>query len=169
MTIDEFVAEIEEKLPPAPVDALGAFEADIGQRLPDDYRRFLVMCNGGYVGGRLWFTGPNPEGRDTDAGVHHIGGFRQENYFSLASARDCYQGSDQRIPKALLWIMDDPFGNAICLGLTGKHRGRVYFWDHECEPDPDDWDGQVETAGNILLLANSFTDFVAGLRQPDEA
>jgi hypothetical protein len=47
--------------------------------------------------------------------------------------------------------------------VTGKHRGRVYFWDHEDEPDPDDWDGEVETADNISLLANSFTDFVAGL------
>ena len=40
-------------------------------------------------------------------------------------------------------------GNAICLGLSGEHRGRVYFWDHENEPDPDEWDGEVETAGNL--------------------
>ena len=59
--------------------------------------------------------------------------------------------------------MDDPFGNAICLGVTGVHRGQVYFWDHENMPDPELWDGSVQTAGNLDLLANSFTDFVAGL------
>jgi len=62
--------------------------------------------------------------------------------------------------------MDDPFGNAICLGVSGNHRGKVYFWDHESEPDPDEWDGRVETAGNVQLLADSFAAFVGGLRPP---
>jgi hypothetical protein len=64
--------------------------------------------------------------------------------------------------------MDDPFGNAICLGVSGKHRGKVYFWDHEHEPDEEDWDGRVETAGNVKLLAASFTDFVAGSRELED-
>jgi hypothetical protein len=93
--------------------------------------------------------------------VHHIGGFREESDFSLESARECYVG---RIPDDLLWIMDDPFGNAICLGIRGIHRGRIYFWDHEMEPDPNGWDGQVDTEGNVSLIANSFTEFVAGLK-----
>lgn len=59
--------------------------------------------------------------------------------------------------------MDDPFGNAICLRVNGDHWGSVYFWDHENEPD-EDWDGSVETAGNVQLLANSFSEFVNGLR-----
>ena len=64
--------------------------------------------------------------------------------------------------------MDDPFGNAICLGIAGEYRGRIYFWDHEMEPDPGEWDGAVETAGNVQLLANSFGEFVAGLRRPKD-
>jgi hypothetical protein len=32
------------------------------------------------------------------------------------------------------------------------------------EPDPDSWDGQVDTAGNVSLIAGSFTEFVAGLK-----
>jgi hypothetical protein len=160
MTIDDFLLVIDDKQPPAPAVELAAFERAIGRSLPDDYRRFLVACNGGYVGGSLWFKGPTPEGKAADAGVHHIGGFRKEWHFSLPEHRDCYNG---RIPAALLWIMDDPFGNAVCVGLSGPHRGRVFFWDHENEPD-DDWDGAVESAGNLRLLANSFTEFVAGLR-----
>ena len=165
MTVDEFIAQVVKKLAPAPLDALEQFEAQIGHTLPDDYRHFLIQCNGGYVGGRYWFQGKNPEGKEVEAGVHHIGGFRDESHFSLPWHRDCYDG---RIPDALLWINDDPFGNAICLGIADEHRGKVYFWDHENEPE-EDWDGAVETAGNVTLIANSFTEFVAGLCELDDA
>lgn len=159
MTVDEFLTVIEDKQPPAPASALATFERTVGHTLPDDYRRFLVACNGGYVGGSFWFKGPTPEGKVADAGVHHVGGFREEWHFSLPEHRQCYDG---RIPTALVWIMDDPFGNAICIGVDGPYRGLIYFWDHEKEPD-EDWDGKVDSAGNLQLIANSFTDFVAGL------
>jgi hypothetical protein len=142
------------------------FENLFGGRLPEDYREFLAACNGGYVGGALWFMGPSPAGEAAEAGIHHIGGFRAEDYFSLHSARQAYDG---RIPRDLAWIMDDPFGNAICLGVAGEHRGRVFFWDHELEPDDERWDGSVESAGNLTVLANSFTEFVAGLKPNDDA
>jgi hypothetical protein len=164
VSIDEFLAEIRSKLPPAPADKLAQFEAELGTELPADYRQFLVACNGGFVGGRLWFMGPTPEGKPAEAGVHHIGGFREESHFSLDKTRKVYQAPELRIPRDLMWIMDDPFGNAICLAIKGPQRGRLYFWDHEQEPDPDDWDGSIETAGNVTLLANSFTEFVAGLQ-----
>ncbi len=108
---------------------------------------------------------PEPGGREVEAGVHHIGGFRSESYLSLPDIRRAYAG---RIPDALVWIHDDPFGNAICLGIAGEHHGRVYFWDHENEPD-DDWDGSVESAGNLTLISDSFTEYVAGLEELDAA
>jgi hypothetical protein len=33
--------------------------------------------------------------------------------------------------------MDDPGGNLIRLGVSGPDRGRVSYWDHECESDSD--------------------------------
>jgi hypothetical protein len=164
MDLAAFRAHLQMTAPPAPESRLREFETSLGCALPDDYRAFLAATNGGYCGGSLWFHGPTPDGSPADAGVHHVGGFRKENYLSLTTARALY---GPRIPRELLWIMDDPLGNAICLGLTGRHRGRVYFWDHECEPDPDAWDGSADTAGNVTLLADSFTDFVAGLRASD--
>lgn len=104
--------------------------------------------------------GADARGRACGRRRHHVGGFREEWHFSLPQSRACDAG---RIPAALVWVMNDPFGNAICLGLSGPHRGRVYFWDHENEPD-DDGDGAVESAGHLQRLANSFTGFVAGLR-----
>ncbi|MBI2812410.1 MAG: hypothetical protein HYX67_16515, partial [Candidatus Melainabacteria bacterium] len=39
---------------------------------------------------------------------------------------------------------------------------KVYFWDHEREADPDQ--GQTpETAGNVHLIADSFSEFLDGL------
>lgn len=160
MTIDEFLQQIEHRQPPAPAVPLAELEAELGCALPADYRDFLVRCNGGFVGGELWFFGPTPEGHSVQAGVHHVGGFREESHFSIPETRAVYGG---RIPAPLLWIMDDPFGNAICIAVGGERHGAVFFWDHEDEPDPDTWDGRMESAGNIGLLANSFTEFVAGL------
>jgi hypothetical protein len=170
MTIDELIAQINDRGRPAAEEEIRQFEAEIGTTLPEDYRRFLAACNGGSLGGRLWYKARTPGGRGQDTGLHHVGGFRQESHFSLRSSRACYQGEDEdlRIPRDLLWIMDDPFGNAICLGLGGPYRGQVYFWDHEEEPDPDEWDGSVAGAENVTLLAASFTDFAAGLRPLDE-
>ncbi len=163
MTLDEFLDQIEDKLPPAPPDQLAAFEAQLGQRLPEDFRRFLVACNGGWLGEKfLEFEGLGSDGSAVGAGLHHVGGLRKEDYYSLVAARRVYP----RLPTSLIWIMDDPSGNAICLGVSGAYRGRIYLWDDENAPD-DDWDGSVETAGNIELLANSFTDFVTCVRDSE--
>jgi hypothetical protein len=164
MTPEEFLSAIHKKSPPAPHLELLAFEQELGVRLPEDYRQFLVSCNGGYVGGGLWFSGPTPTGESADAGIHHVGGFRQESYFSLAWHRECYE---DRIPHDFLWIMDDPAGNAICLAFQGEHRGQIFFWDHENEPD-EDWDGAVESAGNVQLLARSFVEFVKGVHPSND-
>ena len=161
MTLDELLTLIDRKEPPAPADRLSRFEAELGTSLPDDYQRFLIACNGGYLGGSLSYDSGTP-GRHSEVLLHHVGGFREESHFSLESARAGYQASDDvRIPLELLWIMDDPFGNAFCLGLRGEARGRVYFWDHEEEQGPV----SLAEAENVIPLAGSFTDFVAGLKQ----
>lgn len=160
MTVDELLAAIENKLPPASEVEISAFEKSLGQQLPSDYRDFVVRCNGGFAGGgNLVFPGPIGE-----VSINHIGGFREESYFSLKYARENYLNEyETRIPKDLVWIADDPGGNALCIGISGDRRGRVYFWDHECEPDPEVWDGTFESAGNIDYLAESFSEFVSKL------
>jgi anti-sigma B factor antagonist len=98
--------------------------------------------------------------------IMSINGVRTGHNYSL-SYRRRFMGD--RIPKSLICIMNDPSGNLICLGVTGRDRGRVYFWDHEGEPDEDSWDGEVESAGNIKLIAGSFTEFLTGLRKSEFA
>jgi hypothetical protein len=45
-----------------------------------------------------------------------------------------------------------------------EQRGRVYFWDHENGRD-EDWDRSVETTGNVTLIAGTFTEYVASLKE----
>lgn len=160
MTLEELLSLIENKLPPASEAAMLAFELSIGHRLPADYREFLVRCNGGYASGYAVFPGPIG-----DVSIHHVGGFREETCYSLVYNRDNYQHeSEIRIPRDLIWIADDPGGNGFCIGVSEAHHGRVYFWDHECEPDPETWDGSFDSADNIDFLAESFSVFVSKLR-----
>jgi SMI1-KNR4 cell-wall len=164
MTMDELLAALDDKSPPAPTAALERFEAKIGHQLPEDYRAFLIRCNGGYGCGYIEYLEPTLEEQVAVACLNHVGGFREESYYSLESNHKVYQLHEVRIPKELIWIADDPFGNAICLGISGVHRGKIFFWDHENEPNPEQWDGRVETAGNIELVASSFSEFMAGLQ-----
>ena len=151
MDFSAFLRAITDRLSPASETDLAALEASLGCRLPDDYRQFVLDCNGGHVGGLLWFYGRTPTGEMVDAGIHHIGGLREESYLSLTWARDCHAG---RIPDDLLWIMDDPFGNAICLCIRGESRGLIFFWDHE-----------NQGSDGLQLLATSFGEFVAGVQR----
>ena len=155
MDTDSFLALTEDRGPRPSERAIRSFEKEIGASLPSDYRAFLERCNGGYAGGLIWHVGQS----SLRVGIQHVGGLRQdEEDYSLQANRQLYQVENRWIPSDLLWIMDDPVGNATCLGIRGVHRGRTYFWDHEAIPN--EWDGQVETAGNVTLIARSFAAFL---------
>jgi hypothetical protein len=171
MTVDEFITLLRHTEPPVPESELEAFEADLGARLPEDYRQFLLRVNGGSIPewSRYRYKGLSPDGRTRYAVVSEVGGLRAESDYSLRAHRQIYLATpgpqpelETKIPAALLWIMGDLGGNAACLGLTGPHRGKVYRWVHDEPPAEDVWDGKVETAANIWALAGSFADFLRG-------
>lgn len=167
MKFDEFLTYITKIGKPVTKQEIHDFESEIGASLPGEYVAFLERCNGGYIGGELWFT--SSSNADVGAGMDVIGGIRSEKHYSLRSLRNVYQVPRFRIPADLLWIMDDPFGNAICLAVRGQRRGEIFFWDHERELDNGvNWDGQLASAVNIKSLAPSIDAFVAGCakRQP---
>jgi hypothetical protein len=160
VTIEGLIAELEDK-GRISGDAVEAFEALIGTRIPEDYRTFLIASNGGYLSKCYRFKGPSTA---TDVEPLAFGGLRREGANSLESSLSMYQIRRVRIPRELIWIAGDGCGNAVCLGVHGKYRGSIYFWNHEGEPLRE-WDGKVETARNLTWLANSFSEFVAGLKR----
>jgi hypothetical protein len=88
MTIEEFIALMEDKVSPATAAQIEAFEAELGSPLPDDYRRFLPRVNGGFIPGWYGFHAPT-SGGDPWPFVHHVLGFREELHLSLRFNRGC--------------------------------------------------------------------------------
>jgi hypothetical protein len=123
MTADEIQALLEDTVPPATEEQIRAFEAEIGQTLPEDYRAFLAQCSGGSVDSIFEYNGVSPDGGECVHPLRTINGVRRSFTYSLSYNRNSIGG---RIPKSLIWIMDDPGGNLICLGISGPDRGRVY-------------------------------------------
>jgi cell wall assembly regulator SMI1 len=130
------------------------FEKEIGHRLPADYRAFLLAHNGGRPNPSDFFF---PGERDAFDTLHHTYGLHDgPDYFRLDIA---YESHKEFIPTTLVPFADDPGGNAYCIGIAGKHSGKVYFWNHEMAWSPE----------GLRLLANSFTEFLQSLKSADEA
>jgi len=165
MNIEDVLEKLQITSPPPPEEEIIAFENLIQAPLPSDYRNFLMVCNGGRIGGLvsggLWF--------DHDIGIKFMGGIREEPNYSLVHHRQANQGSKKpQIPLDLIWIMTDEFGNKICLGIRGSHIGKVYFWDHEFQPDHNSWDGTIETNDGIYIVTDTFQELIDGLKnEPD--
>jgi cell wall assembly regulator SMI1 len=121
--------------------------------LPEDYREFLLQHNGGRPRERA-FQFKLRTGVGTDSVVDWFLSIYDGEFSNLEQVLDTFR---DRLPSDVLPIARDPFGNLVLLGLGGKVRGKVYFWDHELEPDG------VPNWSNIDLVADSFDRFMAGL------
>ena len=138
--------------PPTSDEALTAFEQQIGEPLPADYRSFLLKTNGGEQ--------PDPEGFRVETGegsmlaiLYPVGdgtGYDLTAHFNHMK---------EELPSGVIPIGQDIGGNAICLAVAGEDTGAVLFMDHEVETGPheDGWD-------NLYFCARSFTEFLDGLR-----
>jgi hypothetical protein len=130
-----------------------AFEQRLGHELPAAYREFLLEHNGGVPEATLVKV------RRVNSSVKHLHGLHKGPAWArLDAARKVYEG---RMPEGLLPIGSDPFGNVYCLGLSGRWRGKVWFWDHEAEAD----EAEPPRTDNLELVAPDFASFLAKLRQ----
>jgi hypothetical protein len=139
--------------PPVDEPRVLALESRFGSRLPEDYREFLLAFNGGKpVPACFQFT--SKSGRTSDSVVNWFLSLSHEEMLNIEAVLGWL---DSRIPPDVVPIAIDPFGNFILLGLRGDVRGKVYFWDHDREPERQpDW-------SNIDLIADSFDGFLRAL------
>jgi hypothetical protein len=61
------------------------------------------------------------------------------------------------LPSGVIPIGDDEFGNLVCLDLTDENYGKIYYWQHDADEDEP-----------LLLVANSFDDFIMGLEKYED-
>ena len=130
-----------------------------GFGLPKDYKKFILAHNGGEPKYRVF------DFKDVSDGscLAEFYGF-VKNYSTNILLHQ-KQFSD-RYPDNMLPIADDCYGNRILLSVKGSDYGKVYFWDHEMEADPDQ--GEVPSYDNLTLIADSFEEFVGNLRDESE-
>jgi len=133
--------------------ALAEFQKTIVFPLPDTYRQFLKLHNGGRPNPSS-FEFKNAQGKPERSRVHYFFGLHSGRVGNLKSQFENYQN---RVPLGLLPVATDPFGNLILLRLIVKPDAPVFFWDHEEESDDEPyWD-------NILQINASFQDFIKSL------
>lgn len=132
------------KLPLAE-EQLTAVEKHFGIKFPDSYRQFMLQTNGGI---------PMIGSFDCKDGIERSA---VNNFYYILPGDDndiivVNENRQGRFPDGFVSIAPDGGGNAICIDCkAGPEYGKVYFWDHEREADPDQ--GQTpETAGNVHLL-----------------
>jgi hypothetical protein len=127
-------------------EAVSGFEAEIGFRLPDAFRAFLLRHNGGV------FTGDYPTLVVLDLPTVSVGalfGLEMPDSLSLQSWFRRYR--DELPPYSLL-IGGDPSGAFYLLICHGPDRG-VYFYDHAHElPSSSD-------EKNTYMVSSDFNTF----------
>lgn len=132
--------------PHGPIDSarLDAFEAELGSRLPVEFREWLELINGGKPENTCVVV-PDNYGV---ACFHHVYGLHQGgDYAQLDRVNGILAGS---LNPGLVAFGDDPGGNQFTISIRPEQHGAVIFWDHE--------------TGDEYALGASFPDFVASLQ-----
>ena len=149
---------IENSFKPITEAELATFEQELDLELPNDYRQFLLVHNGGV---------PTPDLYDFkmdsfiyEGCVTRFLGLREGERYSFSRYLKTYQ---KRLPANLFPIALDLSVDLICVSTSGNDYGRVHFWDHNWEIT----DGKPDYS-NVHFVANSFTEFLDMLYDDDE-
>jgi cell wall assembly regulator SMI1 len=150
---------IENSEAPLSEERLREVERDIGLNFPEQYRRFLLAHNGGTPVPAV-FDYKIEKGAYTDSIVDWFLAIYDGEHDNFEDSVQVYKSREPRIPNNFIPIAHDPGGNLICISASGGDLGAVYFWDHEREADR----GETPSYANVHLIADSFDEFLAGLR-----
>lgn len=149
------MVSITNSYSPVSEETLTAHEAQWGYTLPADYRLFLRTYNGGEPEPSI-FKFKDKSGGSNLRALLGINGSKHDD------TQDYMRTYTDRLPTRFHPIGYDSGGNVICISVAGDDRGKIYFWDHELEADPDE-DMHPDTTENITLISDSFTDLIKTL------
>lgn len=146
------MTSFEESGKPLSDAQLQEVEERIGVKLPEQYRRFLQTQNGGRPSPDHFDFRERPgQGSIVDF-LYGVGVHRRPLELERRALKT------ENLPGDLMEIGMDPGGSQICIGISGERLGKVYFWagatPHRAYPN----------LVGALLVADSFDEFLAGLR-----
>lgn len=128
-------------------------ERQLGATLPTEYKDFLLAHNGGY---------PDPGSFSFDDGKEegHISWFLAIHDGEISNLLLTAEIIKGRIPKDMLAIAYDDFGNWILLGMSGPRLGKIFFWDH----DQEEANAGADLEAPMRFIADSLDALLKSLR-----
>lgn len=136
-------------------EQLADFEKQINANLPEDYKQFLLLNNGGQPD-KTEFTAK----KYGNSILQRFFGF--DTLYSTDNFDYILNTFKGRVPNDFLPIGRDLLGNLILIGIKQKYEGKIYFWWHENEGEKKAW------LKNIFSISKSFTDFFDNLKDEVE-
>lgn len=131
---------------------LAHFEKENDIALPEDYRSFLLLNNGGHPIPSFFWIQPGVDG----SSVQEFFGLHKGPKHSFLST---YINENHLVsPNSLLFIGSDGLGNYICLGMNSENYGGIFFIDH----DSFHW-GEADMLSGVSKISNSFSLFFDSL------
>lgn len=125
-----------------------SLEYNLGVRLPDDYKSFLLSHNGGVPTPSSFPVLSHPE---KNLPIQLFFGI--ETSIVSVSISWNFETYKERIPDNSLPIGCSDFGDLICLVLSEDDYGWVIFWDLTGERGKDNLD-------NVHKICGSFSEFL---------
>jgi hypothetical protein len=136
------------------------FEMRCNISIPDDYKTFLLLNNGGKTDRRRFITRDNNKKGTITSSIMMFFPLSQETEHNLEKMYFFYNRG-AIVPYNFLPIGIDPAGSLICLSIEGGDAGYVYH----CDLDYFEEDNELKEEF-IRLIAKSFDDFVNSLSFP---
>lgn len=145
------ISNAYEQLSPEQIER---FEIARNLILPPKYKNFLLQWNGGSPVPDMFMISD-----EQGASVVNVFNGIGEMYDNLEKVMEIYE---DRLPEGFIPIGDDPGGNVLCVGTKELYAEKIYFWDHEQEPeDPNEMT-------NMYFLANDIYEFLDALYEGSE-
>ncbi|WP_046226783.1 SMI1/KNR4 family protein [Paenibacillus dauci] len=129
------------------IDDIRKFEAKYFLKLPEQYVDFLLKHNGGYPEKSI-FKISNEEGESVVNKFYGVGNMK-------GNLGKVFEVLDGELPTGFISIANDPGGNEICIGISERYFGEVYFWIHDIESE--------EEMDNMVFFKSNFNDFFDNL------
>ena len=164
---------MKERGPQITEAAVVKLETQLGAKLPDDYRAFLLDVNGGQTArSHRQFMIVSKKGRKDGTLLNSLNSLDDpDDQFNLATrwmwSQRQFPPDFPDLPPEVLPIGYDGFGGTVGLVVAGPRRGQVWFLDG-VDPRPEGSNPRVEwfDRRDVSKIADSFREFMAGLGPP---
>ncbi|PCJ95142.1 MAG: hypothetical protein COA45_12505 [Zetaproteobacteria bacterium] len=138
--------------------------------LPEDYRTFLQVNNGGFTIEYVAFKSLDGEGKSIAVEAFSSISVEDNGNLDLSS----FEIGEHALDEKFIAIAYDGCGNYLCLRKHGPDAGKIYWLDHDCGDNLwqiDDVDRKnCDVAwDSFYLVQDSFSNFVNAAYKDEEA